>query len=91
MNAACLDQVLQYPYGLTKDSTNEEEAEFIGYPVGNSTPTGCSDGFTTNVSSSPALLLLSPSTSAVLRWVDVRQVLQHLHDHSPLKEHAPLL
>jgi hypothetical protein len=30
-----------YPYALTRDSTLDDEASFIAYPVGNATPTGC--------------------------------------------------
>mmetsp|Transcript_35788 Transcript_35788/g.52524 ORF Transcript_35788/g.52524 Transcript_35788/m.52524 type:complete len:94 (-) Transcript_35788:191-472(-) len=37
-----------YPYGLRKDTSYDDEASFIAYPVGNETPAGCADGFTIN-------------------------------------------
>eukprot|EP00960_Hanusia_phi_P002023 58714-Hanusia_phi.AAC.1 len=64
MHPCCqVDSELQYPYGLTKDSTEEEEAAFIGYPVGNTTPTGCADGFTANVRPDSTLRIYSISCS----------------------------
>jgi hypothetical protein len=34
---------------LQRESTYDEEAQFIAYPVGNNIPTGCPDGFTVSV------------------------------------------